>query len=44
MLEAAGTTIDNVVKVNVYLSNPDDYAKMNEAYMKHWGDIKPCRT
>lgn len=44
MLEAAGTTIDNVVKVNVFLSNMDDFHAMNEVYMQYWGNIKPCRT
>lgn len=44
VLEAAGTTIDNVVKVNVFLSNMDDFAAMNEVYTTYWGDVKPCRT
>jgi enamine deaminase RidA (YjgF/YER057c/UK114 family) len=43
-LEAAGTTIDKVVKVNVFLADMGDFAKMNEVYMKYWGDTKPCRT
>jgi enamine deaminase RidA (YjgF/YER057c/UK114 family) len=44
VLEAAGTTVENVVKVNVFLSNMDDFAAMNEVYMQYWGDVKPCRT
>ncbi|KAI8623589.1 endoribonuclease L-PSP [Xylariaceae sp. FL1651] len=44
ILEEAGTNINNVVKVNVFLSNMDDFAKMNEVYMQYWGDVKPCRT
>ncbi|VUC29957.1 unnamed protein product [Clonostachys rosea] len=44
ILEAAGTNLDKVVKVNVFLSNMDDFAKMNEVYSTYWGDIKPCRT
>ncbi|KAB2581090.1 2-iminobutanoate/2-iminopropanoate deaminase [Lasiodiplodia hormozganensis] len=44
VLEASGTTIENVVKVNVFLSNMDDFAAMNEVYMTYWGDVKPCRT
>jgi enamine deaminase RidA (YjgF/YER057c/UK114 family) len=44
VLEAAGTTIDNVVKVNVYLTNIEDFAKMNEVYSTYWGEVKPCRT
>ncbi|OAK94578.1 putative L-PSP endoribonuclease family protein Brt1 [Phaeosphaeriaceae sp. SRC1lsM3a] len=44
VLESAGTTIENVVKVNVFLSNMDDFAAMNEVYAQYWGDVKPCRT
>ncbi|KXH26784.1 endoribonuclease L-PSP [Colletotrichum salicis] len=44
VLEGAGTTIDKVVKVNVFLSDMDDFAAMNEVYCTYWGDIKPSRT
>jgi enamine deaminase RidA (YjgF/YER057c/UK114 family) len=44
ILEEAGTNIDKVVKVNVFLSNMDDFADMNSVYMQYWGDVKPCRT
>jgi len=44
ILEAAGTTIDKVVKVNVFLADMNDFAKMNEVYTTYWGDVKPCRT
>lgn len=44
ILEAAGTNIDKVVKVNVFLSNMDDFADMNSVYMQYWGEIKPVRT
>ncbi|GFF81922.1 protein mmf1, mitochondrial [Aspergillus lentulus] len=44
VLEAAGTTIDKVVKVNVFLSDMDNFADMNSVYMQYWGDVKPCRT
>lgn len=44
ILEAAGSNIDKVVKVNVFLSNMDDFAEMNSVYMQYWGDVKPCRT
>ncbi|KAL8353059.1 hypothetical protein RB601_003084 [Gaeumannomyces tritici] len=40
----AGSSIDKVVKVNVFLSNMDDFAAMNEIYCQYWGDVKPCRT
>ncbi|KFG86334.1 L-PSP endoribonuclease family protein Brt1 [Metarhizium anisopliae] len=44
ILEAAGSSIEKVVKVNVFLANMDDFAKMNEVYTTYWGDVKPCRT
>ncbi|KIY45438.1 YjgF-like protein [Fistulina hepatica ATCC 64428] len=44
VLEAAGTNINNVVKVNVFLADIGDFAKVNEVYSEYWGDIKPCRT
>ncbi|KAL8314287.1 hypothetical protein RB597_006603 [Gaeumannomyces tritici] len=44
ILEEAGSSIDKVVKVNVFLSNMDDFAAMNEIYCQYWGDVKPCRT
>ena len=44
VLEAAGTDIDNVVKVNVFLADMKDFAAMNEVYAQYWGETKPCRT
>ena len=44
VLEAAGSTLDNVVEVNVYLKDIDDFGKMNDVYTQYWGDIKPSRT
>lgn len=32
ILEEAGSSIDNVVKVNVFITNMDDFAAMNAAY------------
>ena len=34
VLEAAGSSWEKVVKVNVYLKNMDDFAAMNEVYEK----------
>lgn len=34
MLEAAGSSWEKVVKVNVYLKNMDDFAAMNDIYEK----------
>jgi enamine deaminase RidA (YjgF/YER057c/UK114 family) len=34
VLKAAGSSWDKVVKVNVYLKSMDDFATMNEEYVK----------
>lgn len=34
VLKAAGSSWEQVVKVNVYLKNMDDFASMNEVYEK----------
>ncbi|KAI1848590.1 hypothetical protein JX265_011556 [Neoarthrinium moseri] len=44
ILEAAGSDITKVVKVNVFLSDMDNFAAMNEIYSTYWGETKPCRT
>lgn len=41
---AAGTSMDNVVKVNVFLADMNDFAAMNEVYTQYFGEVKPCRT
>ncbi|KAE8134849.1 Endoribonuclease L-PSP/chorismate mutase-like protein [Aspergillus pseudotamarii] len=33
-----------VLKVNVFLSDMDNFAEMNSIYMQYWGDVTPCRT
>ncbi|KAI8958070.1 L-PSP endoribonuclease family protein Brt1 [Daldinia sp. FL1419] len=44
ILEASGSDLNKVVKVNVFLSDMDNFAAMNEIYCQYWGDVKPCRT
>ncbi|KAH9215189.1 Endoribonuclease L-PSP/chorismate mutase-like protein [Leptodontidium sp. 2 PMI_412] len=45
VLEAAGSSIDNVVKVNVFLTDMKDFAAMNGVYAKVFNkDPKPVRT
>ncbi|KAI1341193.1 endoribonuclease L-PSP [Xylariaceae sp. FL0016] len=44
ILEASGSDINKVVKVNVFLSDMANFAPMNEVYCTYWGDVKPCRT
>ncbi|KAJ1311899.1 hypothetical protein OPQ81_010359 [Rhizoctonia solani] len=44
VLEAAGSSWEKVVKVNVYLKNMDDFAEMNEVYSELLPTPKPART
>jgi 2-iminobutanoate/2-iminopropanoate deaminase len=44
ILEAAGATLQDVVKCSVFLLNPDDFAAMNEVYAEFFGTAKPART
>lgn len=44
ILEAAGATIDNVVKTTVLMKNMGDFAKMNEIYNEYFGTSKPARA
>jgi 2-iminobutanoate/2-iminopropanoate deaminase len=46
VLEAAGSSLDRVVKATVFLKNFDDFAAMNEVYAKYLGTkgAPPART
>ncbi|OJD18231.1 hypothetical protein AJ78_01731 [Emergomyces pasteurianus Ep9510] len=45
VLEAGNSSLDNVVKVNVFLASMDDFAAMNKVYGQFFpGPEKPCRT
>ena len=44
VLEAAGSSLDRVVKTTVYLSSMGDFARMNEIYAEYLGDDKPARA
>ena len=43
-LIAAGSSMEKVLKVNVYLSDIADWAKMNTSYAGRWGKTPPART
>jgi 2-iminobutanoate/2-iminopropanoate deaminase len=43
-LEAAGSSMEKVVKVNVYLNDLKDYAGMNEVFLGRFGPEPPVRT
>jgi 2-iminobutanoate/2-iminopropanoate deaminase len=44
VLEAAGLDPDNVVKVNVYLTDMANFAAMNEVYARMFNTPYPART
>jgi 2-iminobutanoate/2-iminopropanoate deaminase len=44
VLEAAGKTLDDVVRVGVYLADMGDFAAMNEVYARHFAQPYPART
>jgi enamine deaminase RidA (YjgF/YER057c/UK114 family) len=43
-LIAAGSSMEKVLKVNVYLNDINDWAKMNTVYAGRWGKVPPVRT
>lgn len=44
VLETAGSSLDDVVKVTVFLGNVNDYAKMNEVYQSYFPKDYPARS
>jgi 2-iminobutanoate/2-iminopropanoate deaminase len=44
ILEAGGSSLDDVVKCNVYLRDIDDFAAMNEVYAAMFRPPYPART
>lgn len=43
-LAAAGSSMEKVLKVNVYLNDIKDWARMNTVYQGRWGSVPPVRT
>ncbi|MHC0038798.1 RidA family protein [Pseudoneobacillus sp. C159] len=44
VLEAAGLTPDHVEKVNVFLTDMNDFKAMNDVYSKRFSEPYPART
>lgn len=44
LLESQGASLADVVKTTVFLTNMDDFAAMNEAYVPAFGDHRPARS
>ena len=44
ILEAGGSSLEQVVKVTVYLADMGDFAAMNEVYAEYFPDNPPARA
>jgi 2-iminobutanoate/2-iminopropanoate deaminase len=44
IVEAAGSSMDRIVKATVFLKNIGDFAAMNEIYAAYLGTAKPARS
>ena len=44
LLEAAGTSVDQVVKTGVFIKNMDDFATINGIYAKYFAKDCPARS
>jgi reactive intermediate/imine deaminase len=44
ILEGAGSSTANVVRVNVYLTDLTNFSKMNEIYRRYFTEVFPART
>lgn len=44
ILEAAGTSLENVLKTTVFLADINDFAAMNEVYATFFPNVPPARS
>ena len=44
VLQAAGSSLQHVVKTTVFLADMNDFAPMNKFYEKHFGEHRPARA
>ena len=44
VLEAAGSSLNRVIKTTCFLANLDDFARCNEVYGRDFADNKPARS
>jgi 2-iminobutanoate/2-iminopropanoate deaminase len=44
VLEAAGSSLEQVVKTTVFLADMNDFAAMNEVYATFFGATRPARS
>lgn len=44
VIEAAGASLDNVIKTTVFMKNLEDFAAMNKVYGEAFGNHTPARS
>jgi 2-iminobutanoate/2-iminopropanoate deaminase len=44
ILQAAGASMDDLVKVTIFYANVDDFTTLNEVYARHMPDPPPARS
>lgn len=44
VLEAGGATLENIVKVTVFVTDIGDFSAINEVYAEYFTDHKPARS
>ena len=44
LLDAAGSSVDRVVKTTIFLTSMGDFAEVNEAYGSYFSDAPPARS
>ena len=44
LLEAAGTSIDKVIKTSVFIKDMNDFAEINKIYAEYFTDPYPARS
>ena len=44
VLSAAGSGMDQIVKTTIYLSNMDDFPKVNAVYAEYFNESPPARS
>ena len=44
LLEAAGTSTDNVIKTTVFIKEMNDFGKINEIYAQYFSEPFPARS
>ncbi len=44
ILQEGGSSMDNVIKCTVFISNMDDFSKINEVYQEFFSEPYPARS